>query len=951
MFYVKAGRQVKLVFEKLLKATGENVEWTSGVLAVNLNTLILPGLVRSLFFDIEGRRVFSEIIELNFDPLKVEQMPEESTVINVFNMLVYAFGRWGALKGLKVEKDDDTLMRLFREILKPLDINVEFHRFGMDFMEKNGVILSYEDVIERAIENANKEAEEELAADEGEEGLGLWRNFKWHKNSYGLNKDESETSDPMQHRLGHNFYGLRYKCPVCSERLYMCVYPPGREQKVETTYRPMYMARVVTCPKCNRFLTPQPDMLLQEGKIYELEFDDDKNAYEDYRQLLGEHAQRVSNCNFNKYESEYDKKSAATKPKSIGEAARHMDTMSLDELIQLRDMIDSGFFLAGDIADYYNKITNLIEQRRNERDNPPPQIEVPSAQPRSDDNISQGSEDAAAKSSASNLNTPGAPKKPLPIKTSSGKVVSAPSGSVKMKGAPHSKSENVSTKSGTIRYAGDTAPEATANINDDNIEDDTLYDEDGQVVIKREGIEYFDDKEFEDNINSIDGRKYLLEGLFTKGKKNKAIDSGRLKRLRKSLRDNDSIDPQPKDAFRRLNEKIFKEQHPKLYSQVKKIIEGDSYKDMASILDEVRKTDGDSEAKGTIEQDIIEPMSELGNKEIQKLLEKYPKEPTREQYKTFKKKIGTYKDIDTSKHQDYIKKLRDPVEKKEVSTFVNDAVRKSSDDDMHKVYNKLLLADYEPENKKIFIDSLHRKIATRDMQKVDRMTHNLDNLDIDDTAKLYSRVNNEELLPDIKSKTLEEIKKRLKKLKSQECALLAEKLRKDMSRAGVDISNFHFFDPKSKDEILTKQVDNFTYERGEFEYPIASIDASKKGNGKDGFVITEDNIYAKNMMSVLKCSIPSIRKVNAQTGLLNKGVYLHKKNGAKEKISTPSKGSDMKTLAAALGDYIKYLQEKPRSRELAYMAKEQHKIICCYRCGFYYEGADACPRCGSRQNA
>ena len=60
--------------------------------------------------------------------------------------------------------------------------------------------------------------------------------------------------------------------------------------------------------------------------------------------------------------------------------------------------------------------------------------------------------------------------------------------------------------------------------------------------------------------------------------------------------------------------------------------------------------------------------------------------------------------------------------------------------------------------------------------------------------------------------------------------------------------------------------------------------------------------------------------------------------------------SELKELAACLQEYIRYLQEKPRSRDISYMASDKHKVICCFRCGFYYESLPACPRCGSREN-
>ena len=55
-------------------------------------------------------------------------------------------------------------------------------------------------------------------------------------------------------------------------------------------------------------------------------------------------------------------------------------------------------------------------------------------------------------------------------------------------------------------------------------------------------------------------------------------------------------------------------------------------------------------------------------------------------------------------------------------------------------------------------------------------------------------------------------------------------------------------------------------------------------------------------------------------------------------------------LAEVLDSFVKYLQEKPFSRKEVYLAKESHEEICCFRCGFVYKDAEACPKCGYKAN-
>ena len=58
----------------------------------------------------------------------------------------------------------------------------------------------------------------------------------------------------------------------------------------------------------------------------------------------------------------------------------------------------------------------------------------------------------------------------------------------------------------------------------------------------------------------------------------------------------------------------------------------------------------------------------------------------------------------------------------------------------------------------------------------------------------------------------------------------------------------------------------------------------------------------------------------------------------------------MEHFLAKLNRFIQYLQEKPESRSVEYLAEEKHPIKCCYRCGYVYEGESLppdfrCPLC------
>ena len=44
----------------------------------------------------------------------------------------------------------------------------------------------------------------------------------------------------------------------------------------------------------------------------------------------------------------------------------------------------------------------------------------------------------------------------------------------------------------------------------------------------------------------------------------------------------------------------------------------------------------------------------------------------------------------------------------------------------------------------------------------------------------------------------------------------------------------------------------------------------------------------------------------------------------------------MEHFLTKLNRFIQYLQEKPESRSVEYLAEEKHPVKCCYRCGYVY---------------
>ena len=169
MIVLKADKELNLTFQKLIKMMDAPVEW-NGMFFVIGDYLILQGSVRSLFFNFDTKLVVTNIIELKAEEQMIAAVEQHPNVRDILNMVLYAFGKWGNIKGLRVDKDYVQLNRLFAQILGEFQVESQYGPEHFRFY-KNKIRLTYEDVIEAVL----SDEPEEVLLPEEEEPQGLWQ--------------------------------------------------------------------------------------------------------------------------------------------------------------------------------------------------------------------------------------------------------------------------------------------------------------------------------------------------------------------------------------------------------------------------------------------------------------------------------------------------------------------------------------------------------------------------------------------------------------------------------------------------------------------------------------------------------------------------------------------------------------------------------------------------------
>ena len=429
--------------------------------------------------------------------------------------------------------------------------------------------------------------------------------------------------------------------------------------------------------------------------------------------------------------------------------------------------------------------------------------------------------------------------------------------------------------------------------------------------------------------------------------------------LKRQLEQEKNLMPERRQAYlKQVEDAVVKEKAGQLSKRVESC-QGKPYTVLKRVYEEVAGADLPQEVTEPLRKKLEEEMKAQGTAEVKKLMEKMPPRMDRARYKVFADKIHSYEGVDLTPYEARLNESRREAEKQEIANVVSRA-RKTERGDYVELAKKLRDGDFLPELVMPYLDKLDEKIKKLDEEAIDEITGDVMHKDFNEAAEAFEKIRDGDFLPELKTNAMEMLEKRLSKIKADECELLVKKLQEDFTEAGIGENERHHFYPARKvvlkqaepeeTEVIDYALASYAAGRGLFEYPILVADTSKNRSGGEGFILTPEHFYYSTLLTSYGFPVSSIREITASTGLLNRGLYVHRKNGDKLKVPYAVESKKLPALAETLNEFVHYLQEKPPSRQVTYLAKEKHDKICCFRCGYLYQGGDICPKCGFKNN-
>lgn len=891
MIILKTNAEMKITFERLIKTMKEPVEWNGHFVVVG-DYLILHGRVRSLFFNFESQKILTNIIDIPVNEAEVVEVENCTKVQNVLNLALYAFGKWGLIRGIRVDQDYAELNSLFTGVLREFSVEPGYSLSNFRFY-KNGVRIAYEDVVMCALESEEDKLEKEEA--ESYESAGLWHKLVWKKQKASFIREETTFEERQNNRLGNNFYMVGVRCPKCKGNLHMTVFPEGEEFRIETSEGGVFMARAYTCHSCGCFYTPRPEMMLEEGEAYAMDFAADMKAYEDYLELLGAKGGLVSNYKWNEFEADRNRRESMQEEEegTLEEICARMTALSDEKLLETAAKIEDGFYPVNSVRRFEHALqTETAKRRRNAAESSQAKIQK--------DSVSGRTENGQPGGEAFDQEMRQAPMQDADAKepgrgqavTDASSSLAKDDGKQEMAEIPIARREatkkRYQAKCGILNRL---SPSQVAELKNDLLRDINLYEE--------------------------DKRPFL-------------------------------------DAIEKREQEQKKERIHKLAAGCK----GESYAKLKRVIEEIEKTEVSDEEKSDILIQLKAQKRERGETEALELLQKMPQHMDLKQYQDYMERLRGYPEADLSPYESLLEEKRRQAENREIANMIRNGRmtdRKGITDLMERIKSR----NFEDDIVNPYLKKLDEKLFEADEKAIEEICGNTAQMSSEDVMEAYRKIEAGAFLPELKTNALEMLKKRIIKLKTDECELLVSKLRNSLVGRIKEYDRYHYYPARkvmTKDvrpeeiEVIQFALDTYGTTRGEFEYPILVVDTSKDHSGKEGMILTPEHLFYRTMLNAYVVSIGDIRRIHSQTGLFNAGLSVEMPDKTRIKIPYAVEKKELTAWGNCLEEFIHYLQEKPDSRRITYLEKEKHETICCFRCGYTYKVGNVCPKCGYKMN-
>ncbi len=915
MLVINANQEQMQVFGRLIEEMGAQVVW-NGRFVIMGDRLILEGLVRSLFFHFDIQKVSVELAELPDDDGEELEIQEYPGLADLITIAVYAFDKFGVIKGIDSEKDVQQLNQVFGEILGIYHLKSDFSEENIEFY-KSGMRITYEDVLDTVIAQPQARVQipmlempalKEAGADRTQVLDSALSGFKAVSDTEARNTGAAQGADTSQ---------------AAAERI------------------EKYHARIGVLDRLSEL---QRKTLLRDIRNDKLLTDQEKEdlyyPIRDYEEQEKRNAMYAAGGGGNSFEPgtetvQRNSQAAAERIEKYHARIGVLDRLSdLQRKTLLRDIRNDNLLTSQEKEALYYPIQDYEEQEK---------------------------QNAANGMYASEGNSQGPGTETVQRNSQ----------------AAAERIEKYHARIGVLDRLSDLQRKTLLrDIRNDNLltsqEKEALYypiqdyeeqekqnaangmyasegSKGGNSFVPGTGAVQRNSQAAAERIEKYHARIGVLDRLSELQRKT----------LVRDIRNDRLLNDLEKESLYYPIQDYEYQEKMSAVSAAFQECEGSYFACAQKLIQKTEQEDLFEQTKQAVLEKLKEMRQQFGIQEVKNIMDKVPAHVERAEYKELIEKLTPYEGIDFSIYKEPLRKMRETLEIKEISNMLMQSQKKDRKDYMD-LLRRIEDQDFAEENASPYIERILDWVSEIDEARLKELLLNVSLMDFDTALSAYRTICKGSFLPALKDRAKASVSRRLEEICLGECRLLVRAFEQNMAGVIKENPRHHFYPAEKilaktavpeETRLIESAVSAYAERRSRFEYPILMVDTSKECNGRDGMLLTPEHLFYSTRLNGYRMAAASIKSVYVSSGLLNhRALIAEEANGVRHRLPYAVEAEELKDWAELLDKFIRFLNTRKMSGKLAYEPLEDEDQITCKRCGCVYEDRETCPECGYKKN-
>ena len=217
-----------------------------------------------------------------------------------------------------------------------------------------------------------------------------------------------------------------------------------------------------------------------------------------------------------------------------------------------------------------------------------------------------------------------------------------------------------------------------------------------------------------------------------------------------------------------------------------------NYVKIRRVIEEVEKAALPKEDKAPVLEPLYTRLKKKGEAEVRLLIQKMPEQIDMKQYRDYMKRLKGYTGVDLAPYEKFLGDKMKQAQKREINHMIRHA-RIADRQGLTDLMERLKSQQYDSEVLAPYLERIEFKLREADEKAIEEICGNTMQMSAAEVLEAYRKIEEGVFLPELKTNALEMLKKRLLKLKTDECELLVHKLKDNLKGRIKEYDRFYYY--------------------------------------------------------------------------------------------------------------------------------------------------------------